>query len=304
MVRSSRISAALIAVVGVFAVAAPSVSGVQASAACSGRSLFSCPEKQAIFGDDVISNRSFVLDSELFELRLPLGLSDPSLRHFWRFEMAAAGARSLWDLYLINQLPDPYFEQQTTPITITPVVVTPTKVVDRRTARAMNSLIAAETAEIINYQGLLVAMDRATGASLVAGRGDWVTYQESLAGGFARRTAGALHRMLSAQRAVAASFTRLKLRFGVGAVDLARMKSEVRRNGLAGTIASALRAVSLNQTGIAFCAKELRTAPANPITYSLTELLRDGSTTTVERNLASALSTFAAQAPHGVPEPA
>jgi hypothetical protein len=303
MVRSSRITAALLAVIGVFAVAAPCVSGVQAHAACSGRALLSCAEKNVIFGDDLISNRTFTLDAELFELRLPLGLSDPSLRHFWRFEMAAAGARSLWDIYVINQLSDPYFEQQTTPITITPVVVKPTKVVDRRAARAMNSLLRAETAQIINYQGVLVALDRATGASLVAGRGDWVKYQWSLAGNFARKAASATRRMLSAQRSVAASFRRLKLKFGVGARDLAHMKSIVRHHGLAPTVASALRAISLNDTELAACAKELVGAQPNPITYSLTQLLTDSSTITVERNLATAFSTFAARAPRRVPEP-
>jgi hypothetical protein len=303
MVRSSRISAALLAVVGVFAVAAPSVSGVQATAACSGRSLLSCGEKQSFFGDDLISSRTFVLDAELFELRLPLGLSDPSLRHFWRFEMAAAGARSLWDIYVINQLSDPYFEQQTLPITIKPVVIKPTKVVDRRTARAMNSLLRAENDQIINYQGMLVALDRATGASLVAGRGDWVKYQNSLAGNFARKAASATRRMLSAQRSVAASFRRLNLKFGVGARDLSEMKSAVRRNGLAPTIAAALRAISLNDTELTACAKELRTAQSNPITYSLTELLTDSSTIIVERNLAAAFSSFAARAPRGFPEP-
>jgi hypothetical protein len=273
-----------------------------AAATCPGRTLLSCSQKQAIFGDELIAAREMSLEIPLFELSLPLHLGNSALSTFWRFQASAAGVLTEADNLIINQLPDPDFEQVAKLPKLPRLKVTAHGIVDRRTARAMNSLMADEQTEVLNLNGTLTSLDRATGASFVGSRADWVAYQDQLAGAFARRAARAVTGAVYARRAVAASFQRLRLRFGVGAVDLRLTRAAIRRHGLPGGIVAGMRRLGLPADAVGGVSKAIAHGPDNE-TVSLTAVLGESSTLTVERTLAAALVGFAAGAPHGLPMP-
>jgi hypothetical protein len=286
----------------VLAVVLPGASAVASTSSCTGRSLLTCSEKDAFFNDELISDEAFTLDSVLFELKLPLALTNPAINQFWRSDVASNGILGLDDELMINQLSDPDFEQVTKlPALRTPVVHSH-GFITRKIARAMTTLVDAEQTEAINVQAMLVSLDRATAASQQETRSDWVGYQEQAAGGFARTASRALSRLVGAQRAVSGDFTRLHLRFGVGAVDLSLTRAKIKRSGLAPAILSGLRRLGVTADGITDCAKGVVAGSING-SFSLTTQLDLAASLSAERTLGNALSSYAANAPHGVSPP-
>jgi hypothetical protein len=306
MSHGSRIGLVVV-VLAAGMLAVPSVSIPNAGAAgtsstCTGRTVLTCPEKDAFFNDDLSNAESFALDSTLFELSLPLHLNNPAIAQFWRSNVAVDGTVSLDDALMINQIADPDFEQVATLAKLTPPVIHPHGAINRQTARAMTELIDAEQTEALNLEAMLTSLDRATAASLVESRSDWLGYQEQKAAGFGRTVASAIHRLIPAQRAVAADLTRAGLHFGIGTIDLALTRAKIKRHGLTATIVSGLRRLGVPSAGISDCAHEI-VGTTSIESYSLTTLLDEGSALSSERALAAALSNFAAHAPHGVPLP-
>jgi hypothetical protein len=178
--------------------------GATQAASCPGRKLLTCAEKQQAFADDTQWDHSFVLDLELFEVAgPPLHLSNPSLAQFWRFETSAAAARSAAEFELQYEIADPNFEA----IAAVPRIAAPKLgahgFIDRRTAARLSWLMAAEQSEVLNLQALVTSINRATEASYLRGRGDWVAWQSAAAAMFASRAAGAIDRVVRNQRAVA-----------------------------------------------------------------------------------------------------
>lgn len=285
------------------AVAVPAAaSGVDATAACGGRSLLTCSEKVSIYDDGALAAVSFELDSSLFELHLPVHFSNPALARYWRFEVSAVGVLSVDDVVLIDQIPDPNFELVATTPRLAAPTVSPSGVIDRRVAREMNAQMADEQTEVLNVSGMLASLDRATAASFEAGRSDWVAYQTQLAGGFSARAAAAVKRLIGAQRTVARAFTSLGLRFGIGALDERLTRADVRRHGLTRVITAGLRRLGATSAAVT----ELRDAVEHgniDQTYNLAVVLDDGPTVSDEQAFEAALTSFARGAPHGLAEP-
>jgi hypothetical protein len=280
--------------------AAPSAA--TASTTCGGRVLLTCAQKQAFFNAEIVASRSFVLDDVLFALKLPLGLSNRALAGFWRQDAAVGAALSFDEGIAYQQFPDSAFESTYTPPTLSVPKVSASRIVDRRAARALNGLIASEQTAAVDVGATVVSLDRATGASLVAGRQDWVPYQHQLAGRWASRAASALTKMIAGQRSVAKTFARLRLRFGISSVDLSLTKQRAKRSGLPGTLVAAMSRLGMDGQAIAFTRKAVA---RNPLagTFVLGPLLASSSTLGPERALVSALRSAAADAPRGVPQP-
>jgi hypothetical protein len=283
-------------------VSVPSAGAAGTSGTCTGRALLTCPEKDAFFNDDLITAESFALDSALFELALPLHLTNPAIAQFWRSNDAVAGTISLDDALMINQVSDPDFEQMVTLTALNSPVIHPHGAITLRTARAMTNLVDAGQTEALSLQAMLTSLDRATAASMVDSRSDWLGYQEQEAAGFARTTASAIHRLIPAQRAVAADLTHAGLHFGIGTVDLTLTRAKVKRTGLSAVIVNGLHRLGFTSAAISDCAHEI-VGGTFAESYSLTALLDQAPTLSAERALAAALSDFAAHAPHGIPLP-
>lgn len=290
--------AAIAAIAAVLALAAGlAVGAAPAAAACSGRSLLTCAEKQQTSGDVLISTYAFRLDSVPFETRTPLRLSDRGLRAFWAFETSAAAARSMYELLLVLQGTDPDFESIAT-VTRLPVPTVPrSRAVGRPLARILERLMRAEQDEIGALQGLVVSMDRATEASAGRGRSDWMRWQLAAAASFASRAGRALGRVISAQRTASHALLRRRLRFGIGSVDVRLARRQVRRHGLARTLKSAMAALAMSPDLIAACANELRGTAPPGVSINLSQLLASATTVQAERAFQGALTHFAARTP-------
>lgn len=273
-----------------------------ATAACAGRTLLSCSEKDSIYNDGALTGLSYELEASLFELRLPVHLNNPALNRYWRFEVSAAGVLSLDDDLLINQLPDSNFQAIAKPVRLAVPAARASGIVKASVARALNAQMADEQAEVLNVNGMLASLDRATGASYVAGRGDWVSYQRQVAAGFARRAAAAVRRLIGVQRTVAGAFARLGLRFGIGIVDERLTRTKVRRHGLTSVITAGLRRLGVQPSGLTALRQEVAKGTVNE-TVNLAVLLDYPTTVSEERAFAAALSSFARTAPHGLSEP-
>jgi hypothetical protein len=273
--------------------------GLPASAdgACPGRQLLTCSEKSRVFADDANWTHAFVLDLELFETRLPLHLSNPALASFWRYETAAAAARSAYELELQYELVDPDFETIAAVPPLPRPAVKPHGMVDRRTAARLSALMRAEQDEIVGLHALVTSMNRATEASYMRGRNDWVAWQLSAAARFAARTAGAIGRVISAQRAATAALLRRGLPFGVGSVDLKLAQRRVRRRGLASQVRAALESQGLTAQEIAFCVREFAGTSFGQLSFSLARIISQPTTAAGEQGFTAALRHFAARVP-------
>jgi hypothetical protein len=300
--RRTTALALVVAAVAAAAVAVPGAGAAASTGSCTGRSLLTCSEKDALFNASLLSDGAFALDSVLFELKLPVALSNPAINAFWRSDVSTNGALGIDDGLMINQLSDPDFEQVTTLPALSTPVVHRHGFITRKIARALTSAVDDEQTETLNVQAMLVSLDRATAASQQETRSDWLGYQEQKAAGFARTASAAIRRLIGAQRTVAGDFSRLRLRFGVGAVDLNLTRAKVKRSGLAPAITSGLRRLGATAAAITECAKGIAADKLDG-TYSLTTQLDLATSLATERALANALSSFAASAPHGLPRP-
>jgi hypothetical protein len=268
-----------------------------AAAGCPGRQLLTCWEKGQTFADDANWTHAFVLDLELFETSLPVHLNNPALRSFWRFETSTAAARSAYELELQYELADPDFEAIATVPALPRRGVARGGVVDRRTAAALTALMRAEQSEVVDLKALVTSMNRATEASYLRGRSDWVAWQLSAAARFAARTAGAVSNVIRAQWAATRALKRRHLLFGVGSEDLKLAQRQLRHHGLAPAVSSALNALGLSDSEIAFCLTQFKTTSFGALSFSLAQILSQPSTIAGEQGFRAALRHFAARTP-------
>lgn len=264
---------------------------------CAGRTLLSCSEKLAAYDDSVTGTFSFARDFELFETRIPVGLHKPALAQFWRFEAASAAARALLEFELGNQDVDPDFEVAVTRPALRVTTVKPAGVVDRTLAAALNRLMESEAQEVANLEAAALALDRATDAEVEGNRPDWIAWQESAAAGFALGAAGAIGRVVTAERSVTRLFVARRLRFGVGSADLAAAQRTVRKHGLARRLVQTMQSLGVTAVLIAYAQTEFLKGNFGPQTFSLAGELSAQSVTSTERAFGSALRHFAARIP-------
>ncbi len=273
------------------------VAAAPATAACSGRSLLTCGEKQQVSGDSLVWSYAFRLDAVPFETRTPLPLSDRGLRRFWAFETSTAAARSAYELLLVLQVADADFESIATVPKLPRPTVPRSRLVGRALAGILGRLMQAEQDEVGALQALVVSMNRATEASAIRGRSDWMRWQLSAAAGFATRAERALGRVIAAQRTASRALIHRRLQFGIGSVDVKLASRQVRRHGLAPVLRSAMVALGLGADVIAASVREL-SGPAPPaVSVNLSELLASPTTIHTERTFRGALAHFARRTP-------
>jgi hypothetical protein len=265
--------------------------------ACPGRALLTCSERLLAFSDDLTWDHAFVLDLELFETSLPLHLNNPALRQFWRFETATAGARSIYEYIFQNTVTDDNFETIATIPSLPQPGVQAHGIISRRTAGILSSLMRAEQSEVLNLQALDTSLNRATTASFTRGRSDWVKWQMATAAGFARRTAGSITRVISAQRAVTRVLVRQGLLFGVGSVDLKLAQRQVKRFGLAPSVRGTMQSIGMDALTIAFCINAFQTAYFGQLSFSLARFLSTHEAIVGQRGFRGALNALAARVP-------
>lgn len=272
-------------------------SGAAPAASCPGRVLLQCSEKLGVFGDDVLWAHEAVLDTELFETRTPLHLSNPSLAQFWRFEAATATARGLLEYLLGSEISDPNFEA------IAPVAKLPKPsvhahgFVSRGEAVTLTRLMVAEQREVLDLGAVDTAMNRATAARYERGRQDWVSWQEAAAAGFATRTAASIAPVIKAQRAVSKAFTKRRLLFGVGSEDLKLAQRNVRKHGLAPKLTAVMTALGLNTGELKIAKRTFLNTSFGQASFSLTQQLGAATAATKQKALAASLRHFANRVP-------
>lgn len=277
--------------------ASPADALVTHAKGCSGRTLLSCSEKLADYNDSVTWTFSFARDFELFETRIPVGLHNPALAQFWRFESASAAARALFEFEIGNQDVDSDFEVAVTRPVLRVTTVKPTGVVDRTLATALNRLMETEAQEVANLGAAALALDRATDAQVEGNRPDWVAWQESSAAGFALGAGRAIGRVVTAERSVTRLFAERRLRFGVGSADLTAAQRTVRKHGLARRLMQTMQSLGMTEVLIAYAQSEFLKGNFGPQTFSLAGELSAQSVTSTERAFGSALRHFAARIP-------
>jgi hypothetical protein len=267
------------------------------ASACAGRKLLTCAERTQTLTDDLSWTYAFVLDLELFETPLPLHLNNPALGQFWRFETSAAAARSIYEYQLQYEITDPNFEQIVAAPSPPAPAVHRSGIVDRRTAGALTALMGAEQSELVNTRALITSLNRASAATYLRGRSDWVAWQEAAAARFAARAAGAIGRVIRAQRAASQALMRKRLPFGIGAEDLKLAHRAVRRHGLAGSVAAVMQRLGLTKAMIALCVSKFEATSFGQRSFNLTETISDPATIASERGFQAALRHFAARVP-------
>jgi hypothetical protein len=268
-----------------------------ARAACSGRSLLTCDEKTQSFPDTVNWAHAFVLDTELFETSLSTHIHTAALKQFWLFETATAAARAEYEFELGSEILDGNFENGVQPPRLTPPVVHRGRVVDRKLAVQLTTLMQAEQAEVLNLYALDVSMNRATEALYARGRGDWLKWQEAVAAGYARHAAGAIVRVIRAQRQVSRSLVRRKLLFGVGSADLSVARRTVRRQGLSRSLVTLLHSFGFDSSLVSRSADIVRQTDFGTLSFSLSQFFAQPSVFAAENGFRGALSHFAARIP-------
>ena len=291
---SLAISAILVAGVGsAIPTAAEATGGPAAQAAsCSGRRLLTCWERGQTLADDLTWTYGFVLDLELSETPLPLHLSNPALGQFWRYETGSAAARSVYEFQLQYEITDPNFEQIAAVPSLPAPVVRPSGIVDRQTADALTALTAAEQSQLVNLQALITSLNRATAATYLRGRSDWVAWQSSAAAAFARHTAFAIGRVIRAQRAASHALLSVRLPFGIGAEDLKLAHRAVRRRGLAASVTAVMHRLGLSPAMIALCLAKFQATSFGQRSFNLSETISDPATITSERGLSGRSEPF------------
>lgn len=164
-------------------------------------------------------------------------------------------------------------------------------------AATLSSLMQAEQDEVANLAALDTALNRATEASYLRGRSDWVAWQEAAAARFATRAAMAISRELVQQRAATRAFVRRGLLFGVGSVDLKLAQRAIRRHGLAGSIRATMAYFGMTAPLIGFSIKKFKSTSFGQSSFNLSQILSQSYVISGERGLRAALRHFAARVP-------
>lgn len=285
-------------------VAGGAAGATSAAKTCQGRALLQCPEKQAIFADDVDWSHVSVLDFELFETRTPLHLSNRSLATFWRFEASTAAARGALEFVLGSEVTDANFEA-IQPIAKLPRPSVPRDgIVDRKTAAALSHLMQTEQREVLVIEALDAALNRATAARYDRGRQDWVNWQLAAAAGFATKTAAAIGRVIPAERAAATALVKHKLLFGVGSEDLKLARRNVRKHGLAPKLVAVMTQLGLTAPLVKAAKQTFLVTKAVATSFSLAELLSAPHTIAAQKAAAAQLRHFAKRIPPASKPPA
>lgn len=274
-----------------------------AHSACGGRALLTCDEKLQIFPDQVNWTHGFVLDAELFEAP-QVHVYNSTLIQFWRFETAAAAARSGLESILFTQLVDGDFENIATPITLPQPSVRRSGFVDRRAAAAFTALMQSEQAEILNLEALDASLNRATDASYIHGRQDWVAWQQAAAAQYALRVAAATGRVINAERAVTASLMRLHRPFGVGSQDLKLAHRQVASHGLAPALIAAMNRLGLTTEERQGLVRAFQAVTFNTLSFNVSQFLSESDVIAGQRSFIAALRHFAARIPPASKPPA
>jgi hypothetical protein len=268
-----------------------------ARAACGGRSLLTCDEKTKSFPDTVNWAHAFVLDGELFETPLARHIHTAALKQFWLFETATAAARAEYEFELGTEVADTNFENVVSPPALRPPVVHRGRVVDRRLAAQLTALMQAEQVEVVNLYALDVSMNRATEAQYERGREDWLKWQQAIAAGYARRAAGAIVRVIRAERQVSRSLVKRKLLFGVGSADLNVARRTVARHGLTRPLVALLQSFGFDSSLVSHSAKFFRATDFGTLSFSLSQLFAQPAVFAAENEFRGALNHFAARIP-------
>jgi hypothetical protein len=299
-----RVRIAVVAALATAALAALSVGSASAAstapaarAACGGRALLTCDEKNQSFPDAVNWSHAFVLDGELFETPLASHIHTAALKQFWLFETATAAARAEYEFGLASEIADSNFETVVQPPVLPAPVVHRGRVVDRRLAGQLTALMQAEQAEVLNLYALGVSMNRATEARYERGRDDWLRWQEAVAAGYARRTSAAIVRVIRAERQVSRSLIKRKLLFGVGSADLNVARRTVRRHGLDHSLVALLHSFGFDSSLVSHSADFFRGTNFGTLSFSLSQFFAQPSVFAAENEFRGALNHFAARIP-------
>jgi hypothetical protein len=171
-------------------------------------------------------------------------------------------------------------------------------------ARVLTRLMAAEQREVVDLNAVNTAMNRATAARYQRGREDWVKWQLAAAAGFARKTAGSVGPVIRAEHAVAKAFTKHKLPFGVGSVDLKLAQRNVRKHGLAPKLVAVLKGLGMNAGEVKIAQRTFLKSNFGQLSFSLTEQLGSSTTAKKQRGFVAALRHFASRIPPAGKPPA
>jgi hypothetical protein len=289
----SRSSRALLATAAVFTVV---LAAAAPAAACPGRQLLKCGEKNGVFGDLTRWTNAWILDAELFEAP-QVHVYNPALAQFWRFETSTAAARSFYDALLFAEfVRDPDFEDIATPRPLPKPVVHRSGIIDRRTAAAMSSLMQAEQGEVVSLQALDTSLDRAQTAFFTRGRSDWGRWQLAAAGRYASRVAGAIGSEIHWQHVVTADLLKRNRPYGVGSTDLKLSQRQVRRHGFARGLAAVMQTLGLAGAMPALT-HEFLAISFGFQSFNVTQVLSTADVISAERSFATSLRQFAARIP-------
>jgi hypothetical protein len=295
--RMAIVAAAMVGALAGLSAGTAGAAATPARTSCGGRALLTCDEKNQSFPDAVNWSHAFVLDGELFETPLASHIHTAALKQFWLFETATAAARAEYEFGLASEIADPNFETVVQPLVLRPPVVHRGRVVDRRLAAQLTALMQAEQAEVLNLYALDVSMNRATEARYERGREDWLKWQEAVAAGYARRAAGAIVRVIRAERQVSRSLTKRKLLFGVGSADLNVARRTVSRQGLTPSLVTVLHSFGFDGSLVSHSADFFRATNFGTLSFSLSQFFAQSSVFAAENEFRGALNHFAARIP-------
>jgi hypothetical protein len=262
--------------------------------ACAGRAFLSCGEKTGLFADAIRWNHAFVLDTELFEAP-QVHVYNPALQTFWRYETSTAGARNLYESFLIEEfVADTNFENIAVPPVLRVPVIGRSGIIDRRTASTMTRLLQAEARELAFLQPLDTSLDRAQTAFFTRGRTDWVRWQLSAAAGYARKVANAIDSIIPLQRALTKALMKKHRPYGVGSTDLTLAQRRVRRQGFTPRLADVMKRLGLEGT-IPILVRTFVGADFRFLSFNVSQVLSQSDVIASERQFQSALRHFASR---------
>jgi hypothetical protein len=272
-----------------------------AHAACGGRALLLCSEKQQILPDITAWTNGFVLDAELFEAP-QVHVYNPALIQFWRWETTTAAARSLFESLLFKEfVTDQNFENLAVPPKLPAPVVRPSGIIDRKFAGAMSALLQAELREIGNLEALDTSLDRAQTAKFMRGRADWVAWQQSAAAGFANRAAGSIGSVIFWERIVSAGLMKRNRPFGVGSTDLKLAQRQVSQHGFAAPLVADMTQLQL-AGAVGILQSEFEHYSFGTFSFNVSQVLGQG--VAAQQGLSAALRHYAARIPASSKPPA